>query len=157
MARKPDIQYVGQFYTYGSEARQPAPQAAPEEKTSRLPKFLRQEKIKVYVDPVALCGLVVAVAMLVLMAVSARMVSQAYEEYQVMESYVLELQDSNARLNHEYHNGYDLDYVEQTALALGMVPIDTVQTFRIESTLPEPEPEPTLWEDIQWFFEGLFA
>ncbi len=157
MVRKPDIQYVGQFYTYGSEARQPAPQVTPEVHPSRLPNAQPKEKIKVYVDPVALCALVVAVAMLVLMAVSAQMVSRAYEEYQNMEGYVLELQDNNARLNHEYHNGYDLDYVEQTALALGMVPMDTVQTFQIQTAIPESEPEPTLWENIQWFLDGLFA
>ena len=27
----------------------------------------------------------------------------------------------------------------------------------ISVTIPEPKTEPTLWEDIVWFMEGLFA
>ena len=64
MARKPEIQYVGQFYVYGSEAVKAAPRFRPQ---FSLPKpRLELEKIeKIYVDPVALIGLVVAAVMLI--------------------------------------------------------------------------------------------
>ena len=159
MARKPDIQYVGQFYTHGSEARQPAlkPQLKPA--ALKAPKFLRQEKVEVQVDPVALASTVVAVAMLILMVVSCFQYVGAVRAYEEMESYVVELQDTNARLNHDYYTSehFDLEYVEKTALALGMVPAEQVQTVQIQVAVPQPEAEPTFWDDVRWFVEGLFA
>lgn len=157
MARKPDIQYVGQFYVYGSEARQAELKPTPKKTNTTLPKFLRREQVKIYLDPVALAGLVVAVAMTILMAVSAVQYVNAFREYEAMERTVVLLQDKNARLNHNYRTEMDLEYVESTALALGMVPAEDVQSLTIKVTVPEPEPEPTVWDDIRWFFEGLFA
>ena len=75
MAKKPEIQYVGQFYVYGSEAQVVAPKKKAQ---FRLPKpKLELEKIeKIYVDPVALLGLAVAVVMLVCMVVGACQISR---------------------------------------------------------------------------------
>ena len=59
MVRKPDIQYVGQFYVYGSEAKQLAQQTEKKKARTRLPLERLQNIQKVYVDPVALVGMVV--------------------------------------------------------------------------------------------------
>ena len=38
-----------------------------------------------------------------------------------------------------------------------LIPIEQAETIPISAELPQKEPEPSLWEEIVWFFEGLFA
>ena len=155
MANKPQIQYIHQFYTPGSEAQKVAPAQAPRRSRTTLPKVAPREKIRVLVDPVALGGLVVAVAMLVLMVVGMVRYSRACERHAVMETYVTQLRDENARLEHTYRSGYDIEEIKQQANALGMVPVSEATTIKVEVTVPQPEKEPTLWDEIVWFFKGL--
>lgn len=155
MANKPQIQYIHQFYTPGSEAQKVAPAHSPRRSRTTLPKVAPREKIRILVDPVALGGLVVAVAMLVLMIVGMVQYSRICEEHAVMETYVTRLRDENARLEHNYHSGYDIEEIRQQANALGMVPVSEATTIEVEVNVPQPEPEPTLWDEIVWFFEGL--
>ena len=159
MARKPDIQYVGQFYVHGNAAHQPELKPAAQPARLPVPKFLQQEKAEILVDPVALASTVVAVVMLVLMVVNCFQYVGAVRAYEDMEDYLVELRDDNARMSHAYYTSddYDLEYVEHTALALGMVPAEQAQTISIHVTPGQPEPEPTIWENIQWFLDGLFA
>ncbi len=154
MIYKHDIQYITDFYTPGSEARQVEPKEQPRKKA--LPKYVKREQMKIYVDPVALCSVVTAVALIVLMVVSVYQFIGVLEAHEIMENTLTQLRDENAILEHEYHAGYDLDWIEEQALALGMVPVNQVQHVKISVTVPQPEPEPTLWENIVWFFEGLF-
>lgn len=155
MANKPQIQYIHQFYTPGSEAQKVAPAHSPRRSRTTLPKVAPREKIRVQVDPVALGGLVVAVVMLVLMVVGMVQYSHACEEYAVMETYVTQLRDDNARLEHTYKSGYDIEEIKLQAHALGMVPASETMTLKVEVNVPQPEPEPTLWDEIVWFFKGL--
>ena len=159
MARKPDIQYVGQFYIPGSEARQPELKPIFQPSRIKTPKFLQKEKVEILVDPVALASTVVAVVLLIMMVVSCFQYVGAVRAYEAMEDRLVELRDENARLNHDYHTSddYDLEYVEKTALALGLMSADEVQHMSIHVTPNQPEPEPSLWDDIQWFLDGLFA
>ena len=62
MERKPEIQYVGQFYVQGSAA----PQIGEKQKKKKatLPRLRREKLQKVYVDPVALCGMAVGACLL---------------------------------------------------------------------------------------------
>ena len=64
MVRKPDIEYIDKYYVQGSEAKVIA--FAPNKRTPKttLPKSFSEKKTSIEVDPVALCGLVVAVVML---------------------------------------------------------------------------------------------
>ena len=157
MTQKPKIQYIGQFYVHGSEAQALAPKDKKKKARTRLP-LAKLEKIeKVYVDPVALGGIVVAVVMLVVMVFGALQIQKDWEAYEVMSNYVSELNRKNAALEHTYRMGYDLEEVEAKALAIGLVPKDEVQTITVKITPPETEPEETLWDDIVWFFKGLFA
>ena len=38
-----------------------------------------------------------------------------------------------------------------------MVPVEEVPSRTITVTLSQPKPERTLWDDIVWFFGGLFG
>lgn len=160
MVRKPDIQYVGQFYVYGSEAKKLAEQEQKKAKTS-LPLERLRSIHHIYVDPVALFGMAVAVVMFVTMIIGAVNIRGAWDEYETMQRYVTELKQEHVRLELEYHEGYNLTDIESTAISLGMVPVSELQTIAMTVTVPQAEPEPTAWEEfkdyVQWFVDGLFA
>ena len=157
MARKPDIQYIHQFYVPGSEAKKVELNPAHKKAKTKLPKFLRQEKVKIYVDPVALCGLVVAVAMVILMAVRTCQYAAAVQEFENMEQQVISLRDERVSKHHTYRSSYNLEEIKETALAIGMVPVSEVETITIHPQVPQPESEPTFWDNFIWVLEGLFA
>jgi hypothetical protein len=141
----------------GSEAQKVAPAHSPRRSRTTLPKKAPSEKIRVLVDPVALGSVVVAVAMLVLMVVGMVQYSHACEKHAVMESYVTQLRDENARLEHNYHISYDLADVEAKALAMGLVPMEEIPTMSVRVIVPTPEAEETAWDELVWFVKGLFA
>ena len=160
MVRKPDIQYVGQFYVYGSEAKKLAEQEQKKARTSLPLERLRSIQ-KVYVDPVAIFGIAVAVFMFVTMIIGAVNIRGAWDEYETMQRYVTELKQENVRLELEYTDGYNLADIQGTAISLGMVPVSEIQTMTVQVTMPEEEIVPTAWEEfrdyVQWFIDGLFA
>jgi len=158
MARRPDIQYVC-MYTDGSTARKVAPAFSVQPATT-LPKIKKKKCRRIYIDPVATLGIVVAVCMLVLMAVGIARFASVRQQNQTMEQYVAQLESKNISLSQEYTSGYDLEEVEKTALALGMIPNDSIQ--RITIAVPAEQPEQieqtaTLWEHIGTFLTRLFA
>ena len=157
MAQKPEIQYVGQFYVHGSEAR--VIELKPRRRVIRtiLPKFAPDKSIRIGVDPVALCGIVVAAVMLILMLVGTVQYVNARNEYQAMSNQVIELQNENVMLRQQYRSSYDLDQVAHMANSLGMIPVEEAQVMYINPVVPVREPEPTVWENIRWFMDGLFA
>ena len=63
----------------------------------------------------------------------------------------------HAELERTYRDGYDLEDIRDKALALGMVPVEEVPSRTITVTRSQPKPERTLWDDIVWFFGGLFG
>ena len=154
MARKPDVQYI-RFYTDGSAARKVAPVAPL--KTIKLPKVKKQKKLLLYIDPVAIAGIAMAVIMLTLMAVGVMQLKTARQEMQTMAAYVSTLQEENASLQTTFSEGYDLDQIEKTALALGLVPKEQVRHVTV--SVPEliVEEEPDAWERFYIFLTGLFA
>ena len=157
MNQKPKIQYVGQFYVHGSEARQLQLQEEKRQAKTKLPLARIQQIEKVYVDPVALAGIAVAVVMLVTMVLGALRIQRDWEQYEQVSAYVSELKKENARKNHAYRLSYDLKDIESKALAMGLVPKSELQTATVVVTVPEPEPEMTRLEEIRFFLEGLFA
>lgn len=157
MVQKPKIQYVGQFYVHGSEAQALERKKEQRRAKTKLP-LSRIERIeKIYVDPVALGGIVVACVMLFTMAAGALQLREDWEDYSRMSGYVSELKKENAELTKTYRAGYDLEEIRKRALALGLVPADEMETVTVQVQIPTPEPEPTLWENIIWFWNGLFA
>ncbi len=157
MVHKPEIQYVGQFYVHGSEAPKVAPLQIPG-KTRQVKKQVRKEQgTVIYVDPVALCGMIVAVAMLVALFIGGMQIKATWLEYDQVSDYLNSLKQTNSQLEHTYRNSYDLEEIKTTALAIGMIPATEARTIALNVTIPQPEPQPTLWEDISWFLGGLFA
>jgi len=149
-----EVQYV-RYSTDGSAARKPLPAFAPWQAKAAL-KVFTQKRIRVYVDPVAILGIAVAVCMLVMMAVGVFRLQAVRQEAAQMQSYVTELNAENKALEAEYENGYDLEAVERTALALGMVPSQQVR--QVSVTIPETEVQQLSFaQRIGNFLAGLFA
>ena len=157
MNQKPKIQYVGQFYVHGSEARQLQLQEQKRQAKTKLPLARIQRIEKVYVDPVALIGIAVAVVMLVTMVLGAVQIKRDWDQYERVSAYVSELKKENARMNHAYRLSYDLEDIKIKAQAMGMVPKQELQTMTVAVTVPVQEAEPTRMEEIKLFLEGLFA
>ena len=157
MIHKPEIQYIGQFYVYGSEARQLEHKKQQRKPKTKLPLARVRKVEKISVDPVALGGIVVAVVLLVAMAVGALQLRSDWIEYNQMSSYVSQLKQENAQLTRSYRTGYDLEEVRKRAAALGLVSESEAQTMIIAVTVPTAQPEPTFWEEVTGFLKGLFA
>jgi len=157
MTRKPEIQYIGEFYVHGSEARKVA--AAPQKKTpkTRLP-IAKLEKIeKVYVDPVAIAAMAVAVLLLITMVMGVMQIQTDWQEYQVMRSRVHDLKELNHEKTLKVREAYDLDDIRAKATAMGMIPRADAQTMVLHITVPEKAPQRTWIDDVRWFVGGLFA
>ena len=154
MARQPEIKYIN-AYVSGSMAYQ---LDIPERKKQvKLPKMRRQKKMVVALDPVAVGGIVVAVAMLVLLLVGVTRLQDARTEVVQLQNYVSYLQQENAELQDIYASGYDLEEIEKIALAMGMVPSSEVKHISVAVTVPYEESQPTAWESFYTFLTGLFA
>ena len=60
----------------------------------------------------------------------------------------------------EYREGYDLEEIREIALAMGMVPMEQLETVQISVPVVEAEEqaqEPSGWEAFCTFLAGLFA
>ena len=157
MAQKPEIQYIGQFYIHGSEAREMARKNEQKKAKTELPLHRFQRVRKVYVDPLAICSLMIAAVMIIGMVAGMLSLQTAWEELDTARMYVSELETRNGVLTAQYRSGYDLETVRSAAIAMGMVPVSEVQTVKLNVTVPEVQPEPTLMDDVLWFLNGLFA
>ena len=157
MSQKPKIQYVGQFYIHGSEARQLELQEKKKQAKSKLPlERLRKVEV-VYLDPVAIFGIVTALVMLAVMILGVLQIRDDWQDYRAMSNYVSRLNSENAELQADYRSKYDLEDIRVKAQALGMVPRSELETQTVYVTVPQPEPEMTWLEELQWFLTGLFA
>ena len=156
MSQKPKIQYVGQFYIHGSEARQLELQEKKKAK-SKLPLERLRKLEVIYLDPVAIFGIVTALVMLTVMILGVLQIQDDWEEYRVMSNYVSRLNSENAQMQADYRSQYDLEDIRVKAQALGMVPKSELEVRTVYVTIPQPEPEMTWLEEVQWFLSGLFA
>jgi len=156
MNQKPKIQYVGQFYVHGSEAKKLELQ---QQRTARFRQPIEKlQKIeKIYVDPVALVGIAVAVVMLVTMVLGALQIRNDWAEYNAVSSYVSWLKEQKAEKQIAYRKAYDLEDITTKAHALGLVPKSEVKTMTVTVVLPEPEPEVSRLDEIKGFLEDMFA
>ena len=157
MIRKPDIEYIDKFYVHGSEAK--VIEFAPNKRTPKttLPKPLREKKTSIEVDPIALCGLVVAIAMLIVMAVGMVDFKAACEENRIVSEKLQQLRDENVMKQYDYYTKLDLDYVEAAAEVMGMVSADKATTVPILVSVPQAEEKYTPWGDFLWSLSCLFA
>lgn len=158
MAQQLDVRYV-RYCTDGNAARKVAP--VQEFKTAKLPKAKKQAVQVIRIDPFALAGIVLSAVMAVLLIVGVFLWGDARGDAREMAAYTRYLEQQNAELTVSYHSSYDPAEVEQTAIALGMVP--RAQATQVTLQLPETEAvaeeaeEVSLWDSIYTFFAGLLA
>lgn len=156
MVQRVDVQYID-FYTQGSAARKIQP--AVKTQTGTLPQIKKRKIQRIYVDPVAALGTVVAICMLVMMMVGISQLRSEQQKTAEMAAYVEQLQAKNTALQAQYEEECDLEAVEKTALALGMIPQPQAAHTTIQVELPaaENDTQVTLWQRIGTFLTGLFA
>ena len=128
MAINSDVHYV-RYYTAGSAARELAPQIP--QRTKAAQKARKPRKSIIYIDPVAIIGVVTAIIMVAVMILGVMQLNQLKEEASAMQNYVLDLKAENTEMTTKYQEGYDLEAVEKTAIALGMVPADQVTHIQL--------------------------
>ena len=156
MNQKPKIQYIGQFYVYGSEAR--ALEPGQKKPRTRLPAARLEDIEKIYIDPVAMVGIAVAVMMLVVMVLGAIQLHEDWMAYQQMDDYVTSLRAENAELTLRYRSGYDLEDIEMKALAMGLVPAEQVESRSVTVTVPEIRETVLTWDQkVVRFWKELWA
>ena len=136
MARNADICYI-RFYTDGSAAKKIAPAVPAAPKPAVATRTHKKKRIKIYVDPVAVLGIVVSVVMLFCIFAGISGLEQAQARCAAMEQKVADLTIENARLEKDYAEGYDLQSIGAEARALGMVPQSNVEHISI-SVITEP-------------------
>ena len=155
MASQTEVRYIN-AYVSGSAAYMAQPKPV-RKKTAVMPRFRARKELVIAVDPVAIFGIVVAVAMVVMLLTGFMTLSQVNQEARQMESYVATLQEQNVTLQDTYDSGYELEQIRQIALTMGMVSVDQVPHITMEVSVPEEEAEPTAWENFCTFLTGLFA
>ena len=157
MAQRVDVQYI-RFYTQGNTAKRIAP-ALTDSITGQLPQVKKRKLQRIYIDPVALLGITVATVMLIMMAVGVTRLLAEQDKTAAMQAYVEQLQAENESLQAKYDAGYDLETVEKTALALGMIPWEAAQRvpIEVESSRQQTVEQVSLWQRIGTFLTGLFA
>ena len=157
MAYKPEIRYIN-YYTSGTAARKIEPQPEKQKKV-RLPKPRAAvgRELLLRVDPIAIAGILVAVVLIVLMAVGVTQLYERQEQVRIAEQYLEQLKAENQQLQQEFANGYDLEEIKQYALAMGLVPKDSLSQSTIHVVLPKPQEEPSAWEEFWSFVVGMFA
>ena len=154
MAQHVNVQYV-QYYTQGSAARRVIP--AISARFRELPRMQKRKVRRIYVDPVAILGTAVAVCMLIMMAVGVSQLSKEQQKTAELEQYVAQLQMETRQLQAEYAASCDLEAVEKTALALGMIPQQQATHTTIQIQPPVVQEPVSLWHRIGTYLTGLFA
>lgn len=155
MTQRRPIEYV-QFYTVGTAAKKVEVAKPKLAEPVFLPPIVHKRK-KVYVDPVPVLGMLVAICMLFTMLIGVNHLRQVRQDTEAMEQYVLHLQQVNDEKQELYHNSYSLEEIEKTAIALGMVPADQVLHQIIDVSEPPAQEEPSLFDSVGTFLSGLFA
>ena len=158
MARQWDVQYIN-AYVSGTTAYKVEP-VAPKKKPVRLPKMKKEQKILLEVDPVALLSIAVVAVLAVALLVSFVQLGISTQEVTQMESYLQQLQADNQSLQEQYQAGYDLDFIRETALAMGFVPMEQVEHIQMAAdshTGNQTQMQLSAWEVFCSFLSELFA
>ena len=156
MALQADVKYV-QYPVDGTAAWKVERH---EQTSSAAPVYARprtQRKV-IAVDPVALCGIVLAAVMLIAMVAGLVEYRHSLQQTRQMSQYVQQLQEENIQLQQTYEAGYDLEEIRDIALEAGMVPAASMERVRID--MQEPQDEETrmsFWDTVTTFLTGIFA
>lgn len=155
MAQKTEVQYIDRFYVFGSEAPKTAPK--PPKPQVKKPAVKLDRPQKVYIDPIALGGMVVAVVMLCLLVAGGIHLSDTRAEYDRAKAQLVALKRQNAQLEHTYHTSYDPEEIRQQAVSQGMIPAEEAERFTAVFYVPQAPEEPTAWERFWYSFAEMFS
>ena len=156
MAQHMNVEYI-RLYTDGNAALK-LESATPAYKKASQTLSGKVKRIKVFVDPVAMLSILVAVCMIAMMCVGFYQLHQTRQQTQMMQSYVERLEAENTKLTNEYKTGYNLDEIRMAALQMQLVPAEQASHVMIHVPAEqEPVQQITLWERIGTFLTGLFA
>lgn len=156
MAVKTDIEYV-HYRMEGNTARKVE---CYDEVEDAAPIFTpRAEKTRVIaVEPVAICGILLAVVMLFSMVAGLVQYRACLQRTELLSQYVQQLESKNELLSQEYHEGFDKDEIMDIAMSAGMVPADAVQTVQVSMQQPaQEEIHMSFWQTLTVFLAGIFA
>ena len=128
MAKKSDVRYI-RYYTVGSAARELSPPAPQQPKPAVRPR--KAKKIVLYIDPVAILGMVTAVVLMICMLSGLARLNDLRIRHNVVQGQIQRLVEENRTLEATYAASYTLDDIEKTALALGMVPAEQVAHIQL--------------------------
>ena len=154
MPRRPDIQYV-QFYTGGNLAYKP--EISKPVLPQPVRKTVKRKRKNLYIDPLAIGGILVAVVMLVLMLVGVGQLRNAQAQTEQMRMQVSELQKEHEKLQADFDREVDLDEIRWQAEALGLVPVEQVTHITVKAPEYPEEEASDGWERFYIFLAGLFA
>ena len=128
MDQKPEIQYVGQFYVYGSEVQAEKKKQQKKNQLPKIPKPTREHYI--YIDPAAVCGIAVAAVMLVVLIVVAGVelvrvygrLQEAKNQQETVSQQLLQQQQENEALKSDLDKADDPEFIKGLARdQLGLV------------------------------------
>ena len=105
----------------------------------------------------AYAGIFMAAVMTILLIVGFTQLNKVREEEAAMAAYVEALEQQNAELKTTFEKSYDLEQIEEVALALGMVPADQLQRVTVAASEPVEEAEPSGWSVFWTSVTSLFA
>lgn len=156
MIDKPKIQYVREFYNYGTEAKKL------DFRSLRLPKSgLPLERLStaetITLDPVAMVAIVAAIVLLIVIAAGITQIQDDWTEYDATAAYLSHLRAENAELALAYQESFELEEIANKAQGLGLVSLEEVKTMTVLVTVAEPEPEPSWFDNVKTFWQGLWA
>lgn len=154
MAQKPKVEYVTRYYVYGSEAQKLAP--APKKAKFQLPKVHIERAEKIYIDPLALGGMVLAVVLLTVLVMGVIRLNDSWQSYNVLRDRLAELKVENTDLTHEYRTHIDSETARQTAENFDYVNAAEAEHIKVHVKVPKLPEEPTQWDDFKWFLSHLF-
>ena len=120
-------------------------------------KRAKEVVYKTWIVSVILTAIFMTLLMAALMIVGAVQLKAAQQETAVMLAHVENLQAENEELQNYFDTHCDLDEIERTAMALGMVPIEQVTHVTIRVPQEIVEEQPGAWERFTTFLTGLFA
>lgn len=156
MARQADIQYV-EYPVDGTAARK-VEQHTHDQTAAPVYARRRAQRKVIAVDPVAICGIVLAAVMLFAMVAGLAQYRHSLQQTRQMSAHVQQLQKENVLLQQTYQAGYDLEEIERIALEAGMVPAENMERVRINMQSPEEdETQMSIWDTLSAFLAGIFA
>lgn len=152
---KTESRYI-QFYTLGSEARELVPVLRPEVSPEKRPR--KSRKPVLYIDPVAILGMVTALVLMVCVLVAFGQYKQAKADYEYVNNYNFTLKQQYEELQETYAGSYDKEEVRMEVILMGYVPSYMVQHVTIQPQKPAELPQqPGVLEQAWTYLTELFA